>query len=238
MSDIPIPPVHMMFDGPQDEAVFIANGEEYLQYYKDLAGLQPNERVLDVGSGIGRKTIPLITYLTEGSYDGIDCNVEGVQWCQENITPANPNFRFQHVDVRAPGYNPNGTIHPEEFVFPFDDDNFDLVALNSVFTHMLPEAVETYLDEIYRVLKPGGRCLVTWFLVPFGMSDPPGFPFRFSCGYTANSTFPEQAIAYPCDWILAAYREAGLQVTRVEKGTWSGDHGLSYQDIIVAKKGT
>ena len=41
----------------------------------------------------------------------------------------------------------------------------DVAFLTSVFTHMLPEDVEHYLDELARVLKPGGRTLITWFLL-------------------------------------------------------------------------
>lgn len=40
-----------------------------------------------------------------------------------------------------------------------------MVFLTSVFTHMFPPDVEHYLDEISRVLKPGGRCLCTYFLL-------------------------------------------------------------------------
>lgn len=37
--------------------------------------------------------------------------------------------------------------------------------LASVFTHLLPDEVDNYLSEISRVLKPGGRCLCTYFLL-------------------------------------------------------------------------
>ena len=37
--------------------------------------------------------------------------------------------------------------------------------LKSVFTHMLPAAVTTYTSEISRVLKKGGRAVVTYFLL-------------------------------------------------------------------------
>src|SRR5437764_11607074 len=51
-----VPPVSDMFDGPQSLEEFKRNGEEALQIYKNICGLQPHERILDVGSGIGRKT--------------------------------------------------------------------------------------------------------------------------------------------------------------------------------------
>ena len=36
--------------------------------------------------------------------------------------------------------------------------------LTSVFTHLLPHDLTHYLAEINRVLRPGGRCVATFFL--------------------------------------------------------------------------
>ena len=62
-------------------------------------------------------------------------------------------------------YNPKGKYQSLEFVFPYPDASFDVVFLTSVFTHMFPPDVKHYLDEISRVLKPGGRCLSSYFLM-------------------------------------------------------------------------
>lgn len=68
-----VPPVALMHDGPQSYKEFKLNGAEFLRYDIELAGLQPDEHMLDVGSGIGRKTLPLVNYLSErGSYDGLE----------------------------------------------------------------------------------------------------------------------------------------------------------------------
>jgi len=64
-----------------------------------------------------------------------------------------------------PTTTPGGQINPKKFVFPYADSSFDLVFLTSVFTHMLPEDVKRYMEEISRVLKSGGRSVVTYFLV-------------------------------------------------------------------------
>ena len=49
--------------------------------------------------------------------------------------------------------------------FPFADQAFDFIFLASVFTHMLPDAVEHYVHEISRLLAPGGVCVASYFLL-------------------------------------------------------------------------
>ena len=61
--DSMIPPRSMIFIGAGD---FVKIGEEFKNHFINLAGLQPNNRVLDVGCGIGRMAIPLTGYLTPG----------------------------------------------------------------------------------------------------------------------------------------------------------------------------
>jgi len=39
------------------------------------------------------------------------------------------------------------------------------VILSSAFTHTLSDEVSNYLSEIERVMKPGGRAMITFFLL-------------------------------------------------------------------------
>lgn len=118
--------------------------------------------MLDVGCGSGRMALPLTGYLnSEGRYAGFDISQKAIAWCQEHITSAHPNFQFEVSDIYNSLYNPKGKYQSLDFRFPYPDASFDVVFLTSVFTHMFPPDVEHYLDEISRVLKPGGRCLCT-----------------------------------------------------------------------------
>jgi SAM-dependent methyltransferase len=129
----------------------------------ELAGLTPGDAVLEPGCGTGRMAKPLSRYLTSGSYDGFDVVPSAIEWCEQNIK--HPNFRFRHVDVRNRYYNPDGSLDPQTFEFPCSGESFDFAFLTSVFTHMLPPEVRHYLSELRRVLRPGGRCLMTFFLL-------------------------------------------------------------------------
>ena len=85
-----------------------------------------------------------------GGYDGVEIHPEAVEWCQRAITPLHPTFRFHRADLVSPAYNPHGLVPASEYRFPFPDQSFDFIFLASVFTHMLPDAVEHYLREIGR----------------------------------------------------------------------------------------
>src|SRR3954452_16307681 len=143
-----VPPRRLDFVGHSD---FIATGDEFLGHFIEVAGLRRDERVLDVGCGIGRMARPLAAFLSaEGSYDGFDVNRAGVAWCQRRYRGL-PIFRFQVADLFNRRYNPDGTQRAHEFRFPYDDAAFDLVICTSVLTHLLEGEADNYLGEIARV---------------------------------------------------------------------------------------
>lgn len=241
-----VPPKKLMFDGPVDYYIFKQNGEEYLKFYIELCDLKPDEKVLDVGSGVGRKTLPLTSYLNRsGSYEGLDIVKAGVEWCQQHITPRFPQFRFQQIDVLNKLYNPTGSGQAATYRFPFDDRYFDFVVLGSVFTHMMPEEMENYLSEIARVLKQGGRCLITFFLlndeslplIEAGKSKLDLRHIATHCRFL-DSAAPEKAVGYDENYVHEVYKTCGLEIQQpIRYGSWCGrNEFLTYQDIIIAHK--
>ena len=240
-----VPPRRLMFDGPRDPAIFRANGQEFLGYYRDLAQLGPDEAMLDIGSGIGRKTIPLLTYLSPaGRYAGFDISRTGIDWCRTHITARYPNFQFDYVDIYNRRYNPQGKVAGAELRFPYPDNSFDFAAAASVFTHMFTAEVANYLAESARVLKPGGRALFTFFLLneesQVRLTSPAStyhFPHVQGDCRVENLERPEDAVAYEEPFVASLYAAAGLRIRQIYYGGWSGrpDH-VSFQDMILAEK--
>jgi SAM-dependent methyltransferase len=224
-------------------------GREFAGYLVRIGGLRPTDRVLDVGCGAGRIAIPLLEYIDRGSYEGFDVHAEAVNWCRENLGSRNSAFRFQSVPVQSEWFNPWGSERAEQFRFPYSDAEFDFVFAVSLFTHLLRPASERYLTEIARVLKPGGRWFLTFFLIPEGgppqpspeWPPPPNWPGgmhfhhrRDGCRYL-DPDHPERAVAHEEEWLWPAFAAAGLSQRGVHRGFWPGRHGLSFQDIVIGE---
>jgi ubiquinone/menaquinone biosynthesis C-methylase UbiE len=239
-----IPPKRMLHSYEGD---FKKIGEEYLRCFMEVADLKRNERVLDVGCGIGRVAVALTKYLDkEGGYEGFDIVPEWVNWCIKKISPKYPNFRFQLVDVFNSRYNQNGRWKASEYKFPYGNELFDFVFLTSVFTHMLPEDMENYFSEIARVLKRNGRCFISFFLSNAEslqlMNDGKcalDFKYEFGDYRSIDSNSPEMAVCYDEPFVLDLYEKYGLKEKQsVLYGSWCGRSKFySYQDIIVTSKG-
>jgi SAM-dependent methyltransferase len=237
------PEDHLNFVGGGN---FLEIGNEFFGYFRDLAGLKPTDRVLDVGCGIGRMAFPLTGYLSrKGSYEGFDIVPHGIQWCTEHITSRYPKFKFQLADIRNKWYNANGGVVAADFRFPYDDNSFDFVFLTSVFTHLLQREMENYISEIARVLKPDGCCFATWFfineeseeLMKKGRSTL-DFKHAVEGCRTVNSSVPEEAVAYAQECVCDQYKRNGMNHhLRIHYGSWCGrtEH-VSYQDILIGWK--
>jgi SAM-dependent methyltransferase len=236
--DIPSPPKEMLLTtGHPDAKAFREAGQGVVAACRVLCKLRPHQKVLDVGCGVGRLAIPLTRYLSDrGSYDGIDIIPQMIDWCMENISTKYPNFRFQLADVYNGFYNPSGLLKATEYTFPYRVESFDLVFLGSLFTHLLPAEMENYFREIARVLKGGGRCMISFFILDGGSfkqaeKKPSDLEFKYKCeGYcTANKNVPEAAVAYEEEYLRALYRQYRLKIVEPIQ--------FGVQDLVVARKG-
>lgn len=224
-------------------------GAEFMEHFKSLCGLQPHEAVLDVGCGSGRLAIPLTRYLNhDARYEGFDLSHAAIAWCRQNISTQFPQFQFQLSDVRNEAYAPGEKrkFKASKYTFPYDSDSFDFVFLASIFTHLIRADMQRYVSEVARVLKPGGRCLATFFLLnaesrglmPQKARFELNFKYRGRGFRTIDRKLPEAAIAYDEALVRKIYGRSGLKIREpISYGAWCGrDMYLSTQDVVIAEK--
>jgi ubiquinone/menaquinone biosynthesis C-methylase UbiE len=238
------PPRGLVFVGSGD---FRKSGELLLGQIAKMARLQPGQSVLDVGCGIGRLAVPLTRMLNEnGRYEGFDIVKIGIDWCNKHIRPKFPNFNFIHIDLKNDLYNLKTDKEARNFVFPYNDSEFDLVILTSVFTHMMPEDVNNYLKEIFRVLKKGGKCFVTFFLLndeikaSIDNRDYFNFPFRYDHYRLLDKNVKEANIAFEESYLIHnLFKNNNLDVEMIDYGWWSGkprEKCTGYQDSVLLSR--
>jgi SAM-dependent methyltransferase len=107
-------------------------------------GLQKDDYLIDVGCGSGRLAKPLAEYL-DGKYLGIDVVPELLSYARNLVQ--RPDWRFELA---------------EGLTIPEHDQTADMVCFFSVFTHLLHEESYAYLREAKRVLKPGGKIVLSF----------------------------------------------------------------------------
>lgn len=106
------------------------------------AGGLTGKRVLEVGCGHGGGASYLTRTHRPASYTGLDLNPAGIEFCRQRHQIPNLDF------VRG---------NAEDL--PFPDESFDAV-INVESSHCYPH-LGVFLDEVARVLTPGGHFLYT-----------------------------------------------------------------------------
>ena len=158
-----------------------------------------------------------------GRYCGFDVDKPCIDWCRESIAPLYPQARFEQADIQNTAYNPNGSIPPDSYRFPYEDACFDTVFLPSVFTHMTQAGMENYLSEIHRVIKPGGRVLLWFFLYDSETLGRETSQWKQLDAVTRcrDINFPDP-VAYESRYVYECLRRYGLSPELRIRGAWDG----------------
>lgn len=134
----------------------------------------PEDHIFDLGCGNGR--LPLAIYIAglaeRVKYTGVDIIPGSVEFCTKLGKHLNPSWYFHLWEVHNDHYYKHK--QPVETArLPFNDATFDNAFAISVFTHQgSREATLALWAEFVRVVKPGGRLLVTWLTSPpYDLSD-------------------------------------------------------------------
>jgi ubiquinone/menaquinone biosynthesis C-methylase UbiE len=130
---------------------FLSFGRERAMREKQiaLANLKPGESVLDVGCGTGTLTMAAKRNVgREGKVVGIDASPEMIARARKKAARADLDITFDIAAIEA---------------MPFTDASFDVVVSSAMLHHLPDETRRKGLQEVRRVLKPGGRMLAIDF---------------------------------------------------------------------------
>lgn len=105
--------------------------------------IKAGDRVLDLGCGEGRHSIAANFHFPAANIIGLDLNFRDLQQAQTRHREWNPDFSRQCFYLQSDAEK-----------LPFADASFDHIICSEVLEH-LPD-YQKVLQEIYRVLKPGG----------------------------------------------------------------------------------
>ena len=211
-------------------------------------------RHLDVGCGAGFLAISSKSLLGgEEGYVGIDIMKNEINFCRNHYPSY---FDFKHVNVNNPYYTP--IQENKNIKWPLENSSFDVVTSLSVWTHLSEKDALFYIKEVNRVLKPGGKVIITFFILDelyqkslsirseeagkYHMSPSKQWIFNQPAYnskdwfYPKWTTVPERAIGITRAGLNRLISEAELKIVQHYQGNWKEVPGVFFQDILVLQK--
>jgi SAM-dependent methyltransferase len=139
-----------------------------------FAGVQPGEKVLDVGCGTGVVAVTAARF--GATVSGLDLTPALLEKARQNAEMAGVSIEFHEGDVEA---------------LPFKDAAFDVVL--SQFGHIFGPRPSVAVGEMLRVLRPGGR-------IAFSTWPPELFSGKFFTLMSSYLPSPPAGAAPPVQW--------------------------------------
>ncbi len=222
-----------------DPKKFRSAAIETMAWIERLGLLETNPRILDIGSGCGAMLLEFQGRLGEsGSYVGFDVHAPSIRWAQKHWRE-DPRIRFETARIKTP-YSAAESGALRDYQFPVESGWADFVLAKSVFTHMLLPELQSYLNEIRRVLDASGFALISFFLFDRGGGNLPAFPHFDPVEPGVRwrmANHPHAAVTYDKELVLELIQAADLLVAHHVEGFWPGTAETpTGQDQLVVKR--
>lgn len=140
-----------------------------LSGYKMLLYIQQNAKtdlstadILDFGCGVKFTQAILQFDIPIKSYFGVDVSTKMIDYLKANVSDG--RFKFETVPFFNEMYNRKGEKMTATSSLPVKDKKFDLITLQSVFSHFNPTDLENALQIFERYLNPNGKIFFTCFV--------------------------------------------------------------------------
>jgi SAM-dependent methyltransferase len=184
-----------------------AAAEETRKILESSVGIGPDDIILEIGCGIGRVGRALAPVC--GQWIGCDVSPNMLEHARRRLEP------FANVKlIEVSGFD----------LRPVPDASVDLVYCTVVFMHLDEWDRYNYIEEAYRVLRPGGRV----FVDNFSLCSVEGWEIfenhrrqypRHRPPHISKSSTPQEIEVY--------LRRAGFQRIRIqEEGAWVRGLGI------------
>lgn len=184
---------HGYWDGTSDDASLEDATNRLTDKLSGLLNIQPGDRLLDLGCGIGEPAIRLAT--------AYDIDIVGVSISERQVRRANDRAASAGLASRL------AFQLADAMDLPFADESFDIVwALESL--HHMPDRWHV-LRQVARVLRPGGWVAIGDFLLVPGAEQRPD-----TAGMPANAASGLSVVGR--DDYLSGIRAAGLVPQAIE----------------------
>jgi SAM-dependent methyltransferase len=155
-------------------------------------GLEPGDRVLDVGCGALRAGVHLVAFLEPGHYFGIDINPSLIRAGLWELDQAGLEDRCLPTNLRA----------TEAFDCDFGVQ-FDVALAQSLYTHISLAQIGECLGHVAAATKPGGRFFASYNGLPPGKSlrrPSTHDPFRHAFDDLGRAGGDDWDSRYVADW--------------------------------------
>jgi glycosyltransferase involved in cell wall biosynthesis len=141
-------------DGPRSHAAvshISGKGGQFPYYDIQLGGPDwKNCKVLDFGGNIGNLLRDPACTVDHRKYWSLDVSRDAIDTARRLY----PEAHWLFYDRYNFAFNPGGI---RDLPLPFNGERFDLILANSVFTHIALKEMLALVDDLLRLLEPGGR---------------------------------------------------------------------------------